>query len=229
LSDESPWLPFDKAAKRCGRAGVTPETLADILQSGRVPIRARLSGHIRADPIEYWLSQIGTIELYPALNEIVARFDLLSSDGRRLALQVDPRLRPYAEIFTPDSLPLYLCRSSITFAGVTVHWPKLADELQAAGFEIGLESRGPRRRKTKPLRPAPDTKIHKAISAAYDRAEATHAKPPNLRQIIPSVQARLRKDGYEASGRQIQELARESQHAARRRKRGVTVASEKHQ
>jgi hypothetical protein len=204
----------------------------DILKSGRVPIRARCSGHIRADPIEQWLSQNGTIELYlyPASNEIVAHIDVLSVDGRRLALEIDPRLRPFAE-FGDYAVPPSLWSSSITFANVTIHWPKLADELQAAGFKIGLETglRPRRHKKTEPRRSAPDAEIHKAIKEAYDGAEAIGDKPPNLKEIIRPVQDLLQKNRYEASGRRIQALASDPQHDGRRRKPGVTVASEKYQ
>jgi hypothetical protein len=77
------------------------------------------------------------------------------------------------------------------------------------------------------LRPAPAREIHKAIAAAYDRAEAADEKPPNLREIVPLVQAILRAGGYDASGRRIQENAGDDRHNNRRRKPGKTVASER--
>jgi hypothetical protein len=77
------------------------------------------------------------------------------------------------------------------------------------------------------LRKAPNREIHKAITAAYDQADAAGEKPPNLREIVPPVQAILRAQGYEASGRQIQESARGDPHNSRRRKAGKTVASER--
>jgi hypothetical protein len=77
------------------------------------------------------------------------------------------------------------------------------------------------------LRPAPHREIHKAITAAYDQAEAADEKPPNLREIVPLVQAILRAGGYEASGRRIQENAGDDRHNNRRRKPGKTVASER--
>jgi hypothetical protein len=76
-------------------------------------------------------------------------------------------------------------------------------------------------------RQAPEREIQKAITAAYDRAGAAGEKPPNLREIAPPVQAILRAQGYEASGRQIQENARGDPHNNRRRKPGKTVASER--
>jgi hypothetical protein len=77
------------------------------------------------------------------------------------------------------------------------------------------------------LKPANDGKIHETITAAYDTAAATGQKPPNIKEIVAPVRAILRKRGYEASGRHIQELAGGARHAGRRRKPGPTVASEK--
>jgi hypothetical protein len=76
-------------------------------------------------------------------------------------------------------------------------------------------------------KPARESKIHLAITAAYDAAAAAGDKPPNVNEIIGPVQAQLRAAGYEASGRQIRELAGADQHRKRRRKIGKTVASEK--
>jgi hypothetical protein len=77
------------------------------------------------------------------------------------------------------------------------------------------------------LRPANDRTVHEAITAIYDKARADEEKPPNVKQIVAPVQVRLRFLGYWKSGRQIQKLAEAPQHKARRRKPGVTVASEK--
>ena len=104
--------------------------------------------------------------------------------------------------------------------------------MQAAGYKISLQSgvtsgRRRQRRNAAPLRRAPDSEIHKAIAEAYDSEETAGAKPSNLKQIAAPVKAILRKRGYEASGNRIQELAGDTRHVGRRRKRGVTVASEK--
>jgi hypothetical protein len=231
LSEESPWLQLEEAAKRCARAGVSSEALPDILKSGRVPVRAKCSGHVRADPIEQLLSQVNAVEVYPFLNEIVLRVDPLSPDERQIAIQHDPFLRELAAKFQDVDPILVLRQQYITFVDVVVHWPKLVEELQAAGFKkIGLTSElasSRRRRLAEPLRPAPAAEIHKMISAVYDGAEAAGEKPPNLVQIIQPVQDLLRKKRYRASGKLIQELAQDAQHAARRRKPRLTVASEK--
>jgi hypothetical protein len=52
-------------------------------------------------------------------------------------------------------------------------------------------------------------------------------KPPNLKEIVAPVQSRLRVQGLHASGRQIQKVADVDKYKNRRRKPGVTVASEK--
>jgi hypothetical protein len=73
------------------------------------------------------------------------------------------------------------------------------------------------------MRPAPEAEIHIAIGAVYDKA----TKPPNLKQIAAPVQEALAAAGYEASGRHIQQLAGQPQHAGRRRKPGATLAKER--
>jgi hypothetical protein len=77
------------------------------------------------------------------------------------------------------------------------------------------------------FRSAPDAKIRDAIRTAYNEAEAAGRKAPNVNEIIKPVQEQLRAEGYDASGRRIQDLADNEEFAKRRRKRGVTVASEK--
>jgi hypothetical protein len=122
---------------------------------------------------------------------------------------------------------------------VRVHWPMLVEALQEAGFKIRYElprgakprvSRGKRSRPgppQEPLRLAPELEINRAIQAVYDETEAGKEKPPNVVEIVTPVQARLRDAGFYASGRQIQKLADADQYKRRRRKIGVTVASEK--
>jgi hypothetical protein len=81
--------------------------------------------------------------------------------------------------------------------------------------------------RTSPKKSATYPKIDQAITATYDKAKAAGEKSPNLIEIIAPVQAILRAEGYEASGRQIQKLAAADQHKIRRRKIGPTVANEK--
>jgi hypothetical protein len=76
------------------------------------------------------------------------------------------------------------------------------------------------------FRRAPDAAIHRATDKEYDAAETTGLRPPNLKEIITPVQKRLELEGYEASGRRIQQLAGDSRYKGRRRKPGKTVASE---
>jgi hypothetical protein len=71
------------------------------------------------------------------------------------------------------------------------------------------------------------SEVRNAITAVYDAANETGAKPPNLVEIIKPVQAMLDRQGFEASGRVIQKLAADPQHDLRRRKPGRTIASER--
>lgn len=73
-----------------------------------------------------------------------------------------------------------------------------------------------------PLRPAPDEQIHTAIKQAYTDAERGNQKPPNKREAVKPVQAILRRDGFGATGRQIEGLAGDARHKDRRLKRGVS-------
>ena len=77
------------------------------------------------------------------------------------------------------------------------------------------------------LKKASNSKINAEIRAAYDDAERTRQKPPNLVEIVEPVQARLRDQGFKASSAQIQALAEAEEHKKRRRKPGATLASEK--
>jgi len=77
------------------------------------------------------------------------------------------------------------------------------------------------------LRPASDPQIDAAITAVYDKAEKTGAKPPNIRQLREPVLKELREKGRAASGRQIMQLADDEKHRKRRRKPGKTLVSEK--
>jgi hypothetical protein len=78
----------------------------------------------------------------------------------------------------------------------------------------------------KSLKQAPEREIHKAISAVYDEAERKQSKPPNIKEIAKPVQRKLFADGYEASGRRIQEIAGATKYRDRRRKPGRTLKAE---
>jgi hypothetical protein len=80
------------------------------------------------------------------------------------------------------------------------------------------------------VRPVPtpsNAMIHEAISDLYSESERTRQKPPNIKEIVSLVQARLAAKGYAASGRQIQSLAEADKYKKRRRKPGRTLANEK--
>jgi hypothetical protein len=79
------------------------------------------------------------------------------------------------------------------------------------------------------MRPASDSIIHKTISEVYNDSDRRGLKPPNVKELVKPVQTILRDNGYQSSGRHIQELAQNGRHKSRRRKPGATVASEKRQ
>jgi hypothetical protein len=79
---------------------------------------------------------------------------------------------------------------------------------------------------TSPLKHASVDMINKAIGHVYDSASKSGQKAPNVKEIIEPVQEILKRQGSEASGLQIQELAGQDQYKERRRKPGATVASE---
>lgn len=74
------------------------------------------------------------------------------------------------------------------------------------------------------LRSATDKTIDKVIGEVYDDADKLGTKPPNIRELVPFVQSKLRSAHSSASGRRIQQIAERYRH--RRRKPGVTIASE---
>lgn len=91
---------------------------------------------------------------------------------------------------------------------------KLRDELHAPDSQAS----GPK--------PAPDARIHAAISDVYDQAEIAGRKPPNINQLASPALLLLQAQGLHTSKRRIQLLARDKRHAKRRRLPGKTVSSE---
>lgn len=100
-------------------------------------------------------------------------------------------------------------------------WP---DPTAAAGCGNGAVSAAAEK---DALKPAPVGEIHRAIGEAYDAAAVAGQKPPNLREIAAPVQLILCECGFEASANQIQKLAGDPLHGSRRRRAGVTLASER--
>jgi hypothetical protein len=74
---------------------------------------------------------------------------------------------------------------------------------------------------------APEVKIDQVISSEYELAKQKGLKPPNLKEIIRPVQARLRAEGYYASGRQIQKFAEAEKYRVLRRPPGRTLTADK--
>jgi hypothetical protein len=100
----------------------------------------------------------------------------------------------------------------------------LIGKLLAASDRTSDELRFTAPPETKPLKRAPESEIHRAITEVYDAAAAKGEKPPNLKEIASPVRSFLRERGYEASGLPIQELASDLQHSGRRGKVGVTLS-----
>jgi hypothetical protein len=90
----------------------------------------------------------------------------------------------------------------------------------------GAESVGEAPRPEITLRPAPEQAINKEIEEVYNSTESAGGKPPNLKEIVAPVQAALRNLGFQASGRQIQNLADADEFKKRRRKPGPTLTNE---
>jgi hypothetical protein len=80
---------------------------------------------------------------------------------------------------------------------------------------------------TRSLPGASNSMIDEAISDVYSESERARQKPPNIKEIVLLVQAKLAAKGYAASGRQIQSLADADKYKKRRRKPGRTLANEK--
>ncbi len=77
------------------------------------------------------------------------------------------------------------------------------------------------------LLPASVDIINVELRYEYDRAEAAREKPPNVKQVPPVVQLRLKQKGRRASKSQIEKLAAAEEFKLRRWPPGKTVASER--
>jgi hypothetical protein len=75
------------------------------------------------------------------------------------------------------------------------------------------------------LRNAPAAEIRKAIKAEYSEAKTAGQKPPNINEIRPRVQERLKAQGFYASQAHIARIGKEF--GKRRIKRGRTWKSKK--
>jgi hypothetical protein len=78
-----------------------------------------------------------------------------------------------------------------------------------------------------PSRHASRVLIDQIITEVYDEEAKNNRKPPNILEIATPVQNKLKALGFEAAGNQIQEIAYDPKHAARRGKPGQTMASKK--
>jgi hypothetical protein len=117
-------------------------------------------------------------------------------------------------------------RGDIAFYDVRISGRDLWEVRQAAVAAIAAAEIKPDDT-SEELRRARDPQIDAAITAVYDKAEKTGAKPPNIRELPEPVQKELREKGRAASGMQIMRLADDEKHRRRRRKPGKTLASEK--
>jgi hypothetical protein len=77
-----------------------------------------------------------------------------------------------------------------------------------------------------PLKQAPDKLIEKAISDVYDLADASGAKPPNIKELVNPVQHRLKANGFKASGSKIQVIGGDPKFKGRRGRIGKTLKKE---
>jgi len=129
---------------------------------------------------------------------------------------------------------------AITFRDVRVQWLKHVELLQEAGFQLSSqrpieEGKAARERQTRgrntsepnadtPTEPRKATKpdIDRVIQAVYDEAERDGEKPPNIKELIEPVQAKLAATGHTASGLMIMKVGAGPQHKKRRWEPGRT-------
>jgi hypothetical protein len=221
-----------------------------------IPAQQEVYGALRRGKLDAWARPNGSgdIEKIEPIQWAALRFR--THDGHDIAVPVDsekrplPLLRTLAEYLSGEvpatSRPTVWPDPLFPAEQATDIWPARAidqgsraprqiEPLRGSGATALVPDSGPSRvsaanqialTDTLSLRSAPEPEIHKAITTAYDNAEATSAKPPNLREIKSPVQAILLNRGYKASGNQIQKLAEAPQHQRRRRQVGKTVASE---
>ena len=234
------WVSLHEAAERLSRyfGDFTRLALNDVLARGRVPVLAMRRDVVAMlrDQVQGLLAQASEINVVPDNNAILAHYRFASEQD---AHQV---LGPRSHFTWGDPVSGGLI-VNLDFDQVRLCWVTLLDELrrvdwgpthEAALRKLDLspaswepvEAPQDAEPRGDTLKAAPDPEIHKAITAAYDTAEAKSEKPPNLREIIEPVQVILRGQGYKASGSQIQKLAETPQHQSRRRQPGRTVASE---
>jgi hypothetical protein len=135
----------------------------------------------------------------------------------------DGRVKAYGRIDSGKMVPIP--PMEWTGSGPSKRWTEIIFKVTELRRKFSADPRN--MQKSSELRQAPEREINRAITAAYDEAEAAGEKPPNMKGIVLPVQMILRAQGRRASGRQIQELARAKQHKNRRRKPGATLASEK--
>jgi hypothetical protein len=77
------------------------------------------------------------------------------------------------------------------------------------------------------LRRAQDRVIEDEVLRVYDIADKEGTKPPNIKEVVKPVQARLRQIGQAASATQIRKIAESPEFKKRRRLPGKTLSSEK--
>jgi hypothetical protein len=77
------------------------------------------------------------------------------------------------------------------------------------------------------LKSASEQRMVDAVRRVYDIADEEGKKPPNIKQVAKPVQGLLKENGYQASAKQIQEIAERPEFKKRRRPPGRTLSSER--
>jgi len=110
------------------------------------------------------------------------------------------------------------CWADLAFAAHEVFscWPAEINR------EVGKLSDGAKKPK-----PAPDSLIRQHIKLAYDTADSTGKKPPNIRELPDWVLPTLERDGYVTSKRRIEEIGTEDDFKKCRRRSGLTWRAER--
>jgi hypothetical protein len=149
----SPWRSLGDTYVACfaDREAISIDNLETILSRGRVPISGSRNDAIRDTlpaPVEH---------LVGAAEKLI--FDADSSSIWAAYSEPPDRVALFGE---QSSLRYGFSGLTIMFTNVLVHWPKLADELQAAGFKIKIgaalartENFKQRHRSAKKNRPGP--------------------------------------------------------------------------
>jgi hypothetical protein len=155
-NQEIPFRPLDHVFRASSKVcdAISRSDLETVLARGKVPIvgtRDDIAG--LADRIEKLLSKAERIYFYPYSNSISAKYNPMPAADRAALfgaksilarpspiemLRRDVRSSLTTNMLRPELMPFGIS-DGIEFKNVRVHWPKMIEALQEAGFDIGLQ------------------------------------------------------------------------------------------